>query len=116
MTLYIGSEVENCPPPYAKPANKTFYRLMDTGIVFRSQVILGYGDPKDCEAHALSLTMSINGAKRVMKMFRRKYRNAGIAKIELNKDCGLVHQDKPEHANWWHPLEFDPVSVATLIV
>ncbi len=33
MVKYIGSEIENCPPSYAEPANGTYYRLMDSGKV-----------------------------------------------------------------------------------
>lgn len=118
MVLYIGSELENCPPSYAKPANGTYYRLMDSGRVeprnFLSQIKLGYGDKNNCGAYALSLSMSISAALQVKKRFPKKYKIAKIATLELRKEHGLIHQDKPDHANWWHPFSFAPASVASL--
>ncbi len=121
MVKYIGSELEDCPPPYAEYANGTYYRLMDSGKVefknFLSQVKLGYGDKNNCGAYALSLslTLSISAALKIKKRYPKKYKSAKVALIQLRKEHGLLHQDSQVHANWWHPVDFDPATVAKIV-
>ncbi len=119
MIEYIGSELADCPPASATPMNGIFYRLMDTGKVeiqnFRSQVVLGIGGRSECTKYALSLTLSYRYALKIKKRFKAKYKYAKVAKITIKEDCGLLHQNRPDHVNWWHPKGFNPTKIAFII-
>ncbi len=122
---YIGGHLENCPLPRSKAAGGTYFRLLPSGTLceqdFKSRARLceegeDYRnvDTNKCEEHAVSLGTSYLALCNLKKKYKQKYAQAKIAKVVLNNTHGRIDQDSANHANWWHPVELNPVSIAEI--
>ena len=116
----IGSHLPNCPVNDAKAEKGTFYRLMKNGKFssnnFLSRVKLGMNVDKTlCEEHALSLTLTLEQARYMRMRFPKAFGRSRIAEVKIDNGHGLVHKNREDHANWWHPESLDPITIARLV-
>lgn len=122
--ILIGEHLNNCLLPIAKPSAGEYFRLIPSGKLcideFKSRARLcieGNGylnvDLNVCEEHALSLCTTMERVFSLKRKFKR-YRLAKVAVVNLLHSHGVINQDTPAHANWWHPINFDPLTIATL--
>ena len=113
MSKLIGSDIPSCPPKDAESIDSAFYRFYDDVLdinVFKSHFDLGIVLQKTCESVAISVLPDLESVDRMRKMIK-KFKTSKIAILEIKKSCGKVYKDKPYHANWWHPLDFDPLII-----
>lgn len=112
----IGDHLPACPLKDAKRVKSTYYRLLREGKIelscFKSRAELGIGNINKCEEHALSLTPTLIAAQKLREKFPH-FKAAKIAAVQLTEEHGVVHQNRPDHANWWHTRGFDPTCIAS---
>lgn len=107
----IGGNMEACPPPSAERLSGDFFRFLfygDTAVSWKSRLELGRDLTDDkCREAAVSLMTSSKAVEKSKKRhpaFKKKM----VARIKIEESHGFVEIDKPDHANWWHPIGFLP--------
>jgi hypothetical protein len=124
---FIGGHLPRCPVKEAAKRNGTYYRILVDGQLtadgFRSRaelfkhgVLKKHIDTNKCEEYAVSLFRSIEDAKEGISLFKRHFRNAKIARVDITEGHGVIHEDKPNHANWWHIVDFNPLEISQVIL
>lgn len=110
----------NCPPSEAKKMNIDGYRILKNGCLIRDEFLPRYKDPSirgiknTCEENAVSLCPDQEAVKDFKKHFE-KHKDKPVAVVHiLDKHHGVVHRDKPNHLNWWHPENFDPSTISEI--
>ena len=123
---FIGGHLEGCPVKEAIKKNGTYYRILVDGKLtvegfksraelFKNGALKKPVDTEKCEEYAVSLYRSIEDAKEGMGLFKRHFKKAIIAKVEITEEHGVIHEDKPIHANWWHDVDFDPTKISLVV-
>jgi hypothetical protein len=122
---FIGGHLNNCPLPAAKPTEGVYFRLLPSGGLsdddFKSRAKL-CEECKDyldvdiniCGEHAVSLCTSMEDANKVRRKYKKRYHSAKVAEVRIQKSHGPVDKDRPGHANWWHPTDLNPLTIASL--
>ena len=113
---YIGNELDNCPPSSAKNVPGTYFRFVTDTLekAFKSRFELGIHPSDTCEERALSLVPSQKGIEAKRKR-HKAFRESKVAKVNIGTEHGVLVIDKPDiHANWWHPIAFNPMEIASI--
>ena len=114
--MYIGSDLDNCPPQEAKSIPGEYFRFVVSSLdnAFKSRFELGLHQSDSCEERAISLMLS-RAAVEKKRIKYKAFKNAKLAILQITSEHGIILIDKPEiHANWWHPIGFDPATIASL--
>lgn len=105
-----------CPPSDANPCNGTYYRIANgdpaTSKDFFSQrklqpekVFKGQGI-NECITRAISVFAEIEDARKRLRL--PKFRNAVIARVELEAKDGLIKKTfRDSHYSWWRSKDFN---------
>lgn len=116
--MFIGHECPDCPPADASYMPGTYYRFVVKTFdnAFISRFKLGLAVQNTCEENAISLIVDKAAVAKKRTLHPRAFQKAGLAEVVISDSShGVLKQDNATHSNWWHPLEFDFKTVATLI-
>ena len=113
-----------CPPEDAyEPNNEVFYRLVNKAspgekdfFSHRKRQPNRNYDADECIIRSLSVFNSVEACQKKkdsLAHFKRKK----IAKITLNKGCGVVKQTGQDisHYSWWLAKNYDPIANCEIV-
>jgi hypothetical protein len=115
----ICEHLPECPHLKSVSKVQDYFRVMINGQIETKNFIgkaylpnaVKLKTPENCDTCAVSINPTPADAQGLIQSVPA-FRRGTIIKLEIKAHHGLVHDNYPGHANWWHPKEFDPTTIA----